>query len=144
MKTIVVPLDGSDIAESVLPVVAELARLKLDVHLVWAVLLGAGLYTGPQPGGYPPDIVQVLKKNAETYLNQVSERLARDGLRVHTHVPLHYSASGAIVEYAHYQENAFIAMSTHGRSGVGRWALGSVTNAVVRSGDLPVLIVRPS
>jgi nucleotide-binding universal stress UspA family protein len=76
-----------------------------------------------------------------TYLNRVKQRLAKDGIDVDTEQP-EGRAAEAIVASARKHQADLIAMTTHGRSGLGRALLGSVADEVVRTAPCPVLLVR--
>ena len=86
------------------------------------------------------DLEAELKKEAEEYLDQVAGRLKAKGLEVETKVLEGYPAA-AIAELAKETANGMVVMTSHGRSGLTRWILGSVTESVVRYSGEPVLIV---
>ncbi len=144
LKTIVAPLDGSELAESVLPTVTEVAKmLNLEVVLCRAYELPASDYYGSE--AYLPDYEEMTKQveaEAENYLRQKAEALKAAGLAKVSTVVLAGSGAEEIIRYAREHHNALVAMCTHGRSGVGRWVLGSVTEKVVRHSDDPVLVVH--
>ena len=81
--------------------------------------------------------------NARQYLQMTAERLRETGIRVDYAIEVGDAAT-AIVEYAREQSVDLIVMSTHGRSGLGRWVYGSVADRVLRSSAQPVLLVRAS
>jgi len=143
-KTIVVPLDGSELAESVLPTVAEFAKaLNLAVVLCRAFELAASAYYGSE--AYLPnyeEMTQQIRAEAEDYLREKAEKLKAAGVTTVSAVVLEGSGADQIIRYAHEHHDALVAMCTHGRSGVGRWVLGSVTEKVVRHSDDPVLVVH--
>ena len=125
LKQVIVPLDGSKLAESVLPHVVTLAKtLRLTAVLVR---------------------VTCRREEAESrdYLLEVGERLHRKGVSSIENVTLHGGPSEAIVDIGRQIQNSLVAMTTHGRSGIKRWLLGSVTDRVVKESGDPVLIVRP-
>jgi len=76
------------------------------------------------------------------YLASIGRKLAGKGLSVNWDA-LRGDAAKAIVEWAKRDAATLIVMATHGRSGLGRWVIGSVTDAVVRETKVPVLVVRP-
>lgn len=140
---VIVPLDTSALSEAALPIAQHIARsLGLNMRLVTVLPTLSQLYLGTQPVAYPADIVEKAEDASAEYLRGVSARLQRDGLAASWEV-LHGDAGDAIVDYARALPNNLIAMSTHGRSGLGRWLLGSVADRVVRSSGDPVLVVRP-
>ena len=137
LDKILVPLDGSVLAESALWTAVDLAgKNGATLTLVRAAqaytLLGADSIE-----------VQVMAvREAEEYLAEVLKRLEAKGVtRVETHV-WHGPAAAAIVEAAATQKVDLIVMCTHGRSGVGRLVLGSVAESVLRGTTTPILIVR--
>jgi len=153
LKTMVVPLDGSVLAEKVLPIAAELAsRLTLEIVLVRVL---TRLYFGP-----PDTILPLFSQNVfnqkelwaqasaevDEYLASKVEELRAQELPHVSSLLLESSAGGAaaeIIDLARKTPANLVAMSTHGRSGVGRWVLGSVTERVVRYSNDPVLVLRP-
>jgi nucleotide-binding universal stress UspA family protein len=144
LKTIVVPLDGSELAEAVLPTVTEVAKaLNLEVVLCRAYELAASAYYGSE--AYLPnyeEMTQQVRAEAEDYLREKAEALKGAGLAKVSVVVVEGSGAEQIIRYAREHHDALVAMSTHGRSGIGRWVLGSVTEKVVRHSDDPVLVVH--
>ncbi len=139
VKAMLVPLDGSKPAEAVLPHVKTLAKQGC-AGLVEVVLFGV---SEPlvESGYYIPDVLtkpEELKK----YLDAIGTRLKDANIRVRSEVRKGNPAE-QIIEYA--KENPFdlIVMSTHGRSGLGRWVFGSVADKVLHTASIPVFIVRP-
>lgn len=146
LKSIIVPLDGSKLAESVLPTVAEVAKnLALGVVLCRAYELAASAYYGRE--AYLPDydeMLRELKAEVEEYLAEKVESLKAAGLTKVSAVALAGSDAEEIVRYCREHPDGLVAMCTHGRSGVSRWVLGSVTERVVRHGGEPVLVLHAS
>jgi nucleotide-binding universal stress UspA family protein len=92
---------------------------------------------------HPQDLLARAEELVSMYLRDLAERIqSEDGTPAKWKV-LWGDAATEIVELARSTENNMVAMCTHGRSGVGRWVLGSVTDKVVRSSGDPVLVVRP-
>jgi nucleotide-binding universal stress UspA family protein len=146
-KTVIVPLDGSEVAESILPSVVDLAKaLNLDVVLMRSFSVPASLYVGDE-GYYPIDIEQDGKQfeaEARAYLTKKQDELTGPGMgNVATICPEGYAAD-EITTLSQRTPGAMIAMCTHGRSGISRWAMGSVTETVVHHAQVPVLIRRAS
>ena len=144
MKSVIVPLDGSSLAESALPMVSDLARaLKLDTILCRAYELPASAYYGSED--YLPnydELLAGLRQETSDYLSgQVAEMKSRKLENVSS-VALEGSAAEEIIRIARETPSSLIAMCTHGRSGVERWMLGSVTEKVVRYSGNPVLVLR--
>lgn len=141
LKTVVVPLDGSPLAERVLPDVAELARkMKLAVVLMRAYALPSSV-SGDDFGLYSADLLDQLESEARDYLAGKVNDLKDKGLeQVSSVVQIGYGAE-EIITLARNTPDNFVAMCTHGRTGVKRWVFGSVTERVVRHSGDPVLIV---
>ncbi len=136
MKRILVPLDGSPCAETVLPKVERLAAdLKMGICLLRVA------YAHTFPGVDPTDAEVKVVREAEDYLKTVQERLKGKGLKVDTHVRYGNEAE-EILDQAAMKEIDLLAMSTHGRSGVGRWLLGSVAEKILRHSPKPIFLVR--
>jgi nucleotide-binding universal stress UspA family protein len=144
LRSIVVPLDGSELAESVLPSVVEIAKsLDLEVVLCRAYELAASAYYGSED--YLPNYDEMLvnlKKEVEDYLADKAGSLKQAGLARVSWIAMAGSGADEIVRYSREHPDALIAMCTHGRSGVRRWILGSVTERVVRHCGDPVLVVH--
>ena len=147
LKRVVVPLDGSGLAEKVLPHVASLARkLKLEVQLVRAYALPPDAYLvadGVIDQG-PAQFRRSMHEECDKYLDGKVAGLRADGVDPVTATMIEGDAANEIVELAAGSPQSLIAMSTHGRSGVGRWVLGSVAERVVQHSRAPVLLIRPS
>ena len=144
MKSIVVPLDGSELAESVLPTVVEVAKaLDFEVVLCRVYELPASAYYGAED--YLPNydaLKAQVKDEASNYLEQKVEVLKEKGLAKVSSVVLEGTGPDEIIQFAQAHPDSLVAMCTHGRSGVKRWVLGSVTEKVVRHSGDPVLVVR--
>jgi len=142
LKTVVVPLDGSPLSERVLPDVAELAKkIKLAVVLLRAYALPPSV-SGDDFGLYSADLLDQLESEAKDYLAGKVKDLKTKGLEdVSSVVHIGYGAE-EIIKLARNTPDNFIAMCTHGRSGMKRWVFGSVTERVVRHSGDPVLIIR--
>ena len=144
IKSIVVPLDGSELAESVLPTVCEVAKtLDIEIVLCRAFELAATAYYGSED--YLPkydEMLREMKEDVEGYLKKKAEALMTSGITKVSWVALNGAGAEEIVRYANRYHDALVAMCTHGRSGVTRWALGSVTEKVVRQSAEPVLVVH--
>jgi nucleotide-binding universal stress UspA family protein len=158
MNTILVPLDGSTLAEQILPYIRTLAPiLSAQVRLLVVVpdpepdrLLTDSL-SGSYGVGMPPERYRERQQlaleeawaHAEGYLAAHTSRLQAEGLDVESEVRVGPAAEN-IVEVAQHMRATLIAMVTHGRSGLRRWALGSVADRVVQAAPAPVLLVRGS
>ena len=139
---VIVPLDGSPMAEQALPHAKELAAyLGLEVHLVRVVSQPMPAYMGPDAVEYYYDLDAELIKVATNYLKNVESSLKQEGLRV-TSRTFHGYAANNLVDYAKVLGQNLICMTTHGRTGLGRVFLGSVADKVLQEAVVPVLMVR--
>lgn len=130
-ERLLVPLDGSPLALAILPMVRELAAVTGGaVHLVAA-----------RPPGVGEGADRWLDDDLGGMLAEVARSLAAEGIRAETHLQTGNPAS-AILELADAVDADAIALSTHGRSGVSRWAFGSVAEKVLRQASCPVLVSR--
>ena len=145
LKSIVVPLDGSELAEGVLPAVAELAKtLKLGVVLFRAYSIPTSAYAGGE-GYYAvnyEELLTAMREEAVDYLEKRTEAVKKLGIANVSYVAKEGFAADEIISLARKSPDNLIAMCTHGRSGVKRWVLGSVTETVVRHSADPVLVLR--
>jgi nucleotide-binding universal stress UspA family protein len=145
INSIIVPLDGSPLAEKILPAVSSWARaLDLEVTLIRAYEFPDAAYL-TNAGLLRPDYETFrgsIRAEAADYLKAKENSLVAEGVRTVSTLTLEGAAADEIITYGQTASRAMIAMSTHGRSGVQRWILGSVTEKVVRHGDDPVLVVR--
>ena len=136
LSRILVPLDGSPLAESVLPQVVELANLrKAEVVLVRVALAHTF------PGANPADGQVRAVESAQRYLNKIQADLAAQGIAVQSVVRYGHAAE-EILDHAGTGAIDLIAMSTHGRSGIRRWVLGSVAETVARRAPVPVMLLH--
>jgi nucleotide-binding universal stress UspA family protein len=137
LRTILVPLDGSELAERALPEAADLARQP------GAQLLLVRAAEAHVPAVVDPTEAQVrVVQEAERYLAGVQARLAATGVTdVQTSV-WYGPPAYAIIEAARLRHADLIVMTTHGRSGLGRLILGSVAESVLRGTTTPILLLR--
>ena len=135
-ERILVPLDGSDCAEMVLP---KVERLAAELKATIALLRVALAHTFP--GGDPTDAEVKVVREAEEYLKKVEERLKKKGIKVDSHVRYGNDAE-EILDHAAQKDIDIVAMTTHGRSGVKRFLIGSVAEKVLRHSPKPVFLVR--
>ncbi len=145
LKSIVVPLDGSELAESVLPAVVEMAgKLSLEVILFRAFEIPYGLYAAAN-GYYAINFDKFIaetKAEINIYLETKCEELRRQGIEKVSSVSMEGLSADQIISFARNTPDNLVAMCSHGRSGLKRWALGSVTETVVRYSGDPVLVLR--
>jgi nucleotide-binding universal stress UspA family protein len=142
LDEVVVPLDGSAIAEQSLPHAIELAkRLDLDLHLVRVVMRPYMAYAEPDSVQYYFDLDSELTKVANEYLEDKAKEIVAREVGVTTQV-FHGLAAENLVDYAEALGNSIICMTTHGRTGLGRVVLGSVADKVLHDTGRPVFLVR--
>lgn len=141
-ERILVPLDGSELAEAILPFAEQIAG-PLDAELVLArvvepIVAAVGLASGEVGGD---DALRHHQMAAKRYLEELAERLTTKGLRVRTLAALGVPGL-EIPAMAEAEKADLIAMTTHGRTGVRRLLFGSVAEEVLRRASLPVLLFR--
>jgi nucleotide-binding universal stress UspA family protein len=141
-KRIIVPLDGSSLAEQILPQAIALAKLDTARLTLLTVLAPR---TSPQKaiaGQKAPwwdrDIAA-----AQAYLYRIAAQLRQDGCLTTTHVAIGENVGQVITDYAHNVRADLVAIATHGRSGVSRALRGSVADVVTRTGMPSMLVFRP-
>jgi len=147
---ILVPLDGSEIAEQVWPHVEALAeKFGSGVTLLRAIMPPVSpVVVAPMEASVTRSTAELYieameaeRQEASEYLSTLAERLRKRGLQVTQE--LHEGrAAGVILERAAAVGAELIAMTTHGRSGLERLVLGSVAEEVTRKAPCPVLLVR--
>jgi nucleotide-binding universal stress UspA family protein len=143
---IVVPLDGSELAEGVLPHVAEMIRGRgSQVHLLSVAPLlkgqaSAAVDASPSSASMSEERKRIERELAG-YLRTVAQRLEPVAADVQVGVRFGLPAD-EILTFAGEVDADLVAMSTHGRSGIGRWVFGSVADKVLRGATCPVLLVR--
>lgn len=149
-EKILVCLDGSKLAEQIIPFVIEQAnRFNSKIVLVHTVhedvILSPDIPGSPGvPIEMPGAAERLLKERdkAFDYLETIAASLREKGLETES-VVLEGAASEAIVSYANNNDIGLIAVATHGRTGLRRAVLGSVTDYILRESGLPVLVIRP-
>ena len=145
LTSIIVPLDGSGLAESVLPAAIQIAKkLSLEVYLIsvcdnpYSPFVSGG-------GHYAVNVdalMQDRRDQARNYLEAKMAELRQRGVEQISYLLQEGSAADEILSVAEQTPDSMIVMCSHGRSGVKRWALGSVTETVVRHSRNPVLVIR--
>ena len=143
-KQILVPLDGSVLAEKALPVATSLAQ-KFDSQIILlrsvdipSLVMGM---SEPGVGYWAVEAETQLQQEAETYLAAKQAELQEQGHNVRTLLRQNAPAE-EILDAASSEGVDLIVMSTHGRGGVARWAFGSVADKVARHSLCPILLVR--
>lgn len=137
LHQLLIPLDGSELAEQVLGPAAALGSLmKADFTLLRVVP------SRTEPAGPSEPALEQAKAEAQAYLERVAARLRDQALTVQTQVVSGKQAAVSILEVAQHHSTDLIALETHGRRGLSRLRLGSVADKVVRGACTPVLVHR--
>ena len=136
-KAILVPLDGSKLAEAILPEIEKVASC-MRARIILLRVCRAHVFPGKDPTEAEVEVV----RNAEKYLATIVADLNAKGFDVELHVR-YGDVAEEILNHSKRNEIDLISMSTHGRSGLGRWLLGSVAEKIVRHCEKPVLLLRP-
>jgi nucleotide-binding universal stress UspA family protein len=151
-ETMLVPLDGSPLAEKILPIVAELG-LQLDLRVL-LIQVVKHFYPAPPEaflpvfGASPPNLKKLREEaraEASRYLNERVAELKTRGLTHVEAVVVNGGVDGAaaeIIDLADKTKDCLVAMCSHGATGISRWLVGSVTERVVRHSSRPVLVIR--
>lgn len=146
-RNILVPLDGSELAESVLPHVEAIAKgcrvkevdlLKVIPHLTTSYMLRDQKYVEK----IEEAVIGKERADTDTYLDKIRKGLEAKGLKVRTSVHVGDPAT-EIANHAETMGSDLIVIATHGRSGPSRWVYGSVAEKVLRASCVPVMMVRP-
>ncbi len=154
IKHILVPLDGTPLAEHILePALTFGAAMQSELTLLRVITPVYPVTLPADPaifGGVATDIMDrveklhaELKKDATAYLEGIAERFRKDGLKIETRVVVEDQPGGAILENARAPID-MITIETHGRGGLSRLLLGSVADKVIRGSRLPILVHRPA
>jgi len=144
-EKILVCLDGSPLAEEILPYAKEVARRFGSRIVLLEVTAPPSAVVESTTGYYSaPTVAELQRKEeeAEAYLEGVERAIQEDGLEAES-ITLPGSPGKMIVSYAEESGSGLIALGTHGRSGLKRLAFGSVAEQVLRESGLPVLVIRP-
>lgn len=143
-QKIMIPLDGSKLAECVLPYAEEIARgCGAELRLV-RVVEPLHLYEGRESGISPEERRRIEAESmqvAGNYLRQIAEQLEGKGIKVRTEV-LMGKATDQLDNYANSNEVDLVIIASHGRSGISRWVWGSVADRMLRSLCMPVMMIR--
>jgi nucleotide-binding universal stress UspA family protein len=135
-RRMLVPLDGSRLAEGILPHVQELAK-SLAAELVLLRVAFAHAF----PGGDPIQAQVTAVQEAEDYVSGLAHTLQQEGVR--TEAKVRYGDPvEEILDHVARDHIDLIAMATHGRTGLARVVLGSVAENVLRQTPVPMLLVR--
>ncbi len=152
-KKIMVPLDGSDLAECVLPHVdGFVTALQGGAIIFVTVIEPTPIHYSEMGSDIDPHVFEIMQKNtkmvdeerisyAARYLKQVINQIKQDGVKFEAEVLVGHVAD-RLVDYIDANKIDLVLIATHGRSGISRWVRGSVADKVLRSSQAPVLMVR--
>jgi len=140
-KKILVPLDGSELAKKGLEEAEKLAQIFAAEIILFQVVPFMPIYGSPEL--VTPLIVDEKQKEAaEKYLHTLTEELKEKGFKVTSMVKTGQQVAAEIIDFSKESGADLIAMCTHGRSGITRWVLGSVTLKVLTRAETPILLIR--
>ena len=144
-EKILICLDGSSLAEQIIPYAIEIALRANSKLVLLEVTTPPGAVVQPLIGYYyatPLEKIQRDGKVSGEYLQRVARRIRRKHIHVEcTTIP--GDPGRTIVDYANNNDVDLIALSTHGHGGLGRLVFGSVTDYVLKNSDLPILVRKP-
>lgn len=136
-KRVLLPLDGSPLAERVLTPALEMAK-SVGVELFMIHVVEKGSFYG---FGHDEAHIDAEIEAAQTYLDELRDRAIPAGVAVHSHIEVGSSAD-AIVDYAEAQEIDLIVVSSRGDSGFNNWMFGSVAEKVMKGAPCAILVIR--
>jgi len=145
-QKVMVPLDGSELAECVLPHVEAIAKGCNTKNIIFLQIVepfqprgGTGHIFGE---GDAERINAERKAAAEKYLAKMLSQVKYEGVNVESEIISGKPAAEGIADYVTKNGVDLVIIATHGRSGISRWVLGSVADRILRSSCVPVLMVR--
>lgn len=139
---ILVPLDGSALAERAIPHAEEIAK-GTGAELILIQVIGIPLADAPEAGPAEEEkAFQAEVDSARAYLESIGVRLRPAGMKVRS-VVARGDADSEILGFAHRENVDILVMSTHGRSGISKLLMGSVAQKVMLTTKRPVLLVKP-
>jgi len=146
---ILVCLDGSKLAEQILPYATEQAlRFNGKLTLLQVMTMPSSAYVGAE--GISTGMVDIIEEEIRrqepeigAYLDGIAQPLLEKGIDLECVILRPSSAGAAIVDYARDNSINLICIATHGHSGLGRIIFGSVADHVLRESGLPVLLIKP-
>jgi nucleotide-binding universal stress UspA family protein len=144
---IMVPLDGSELAECVLPHVEAIAKGCVASSVVFVRVVEPYILPATAGDYVSPTVWSKIESEqrtiAENYLDKLLKRLDYGTVKIKSEV-LEGSVAQGLIDYVNKNDVDLIVIATHGRSGIGRWVWGSVAERILHSSVVPVLIVTPS
>lgn len=140
-KKILVPLDGSPLAEKALDHAVRMARAFDSEIILFEVVHFMPIYGSPELVA-PLLVDEKQKELAEKYLAKVAREIEAKGVKVRSLVKTGQQVAIEIIDFAKENRVDMIIMSTHGRSGISRWVLGSTAHKVLTRAETPILLLR--
>jgi nucleotide-binding universal stress UspA family protein len=140
-KKILVPLDGSQFAEEALSHAESLAKYEGAEIILLRVAVTPARYFFAHNPAEGNNIISMIEKEAQSYMKAKVSKLKMTGVKV-TGITRDGSAPDVILDVAEETHADMIAMTTHGRSGIQRWLLGSVADRVVHYSHIPVMLIH--
>lgn len=140
---IILPLDGSELAEQALPHIKALSAgldAAIDIVRVYSLLTNAYYAEGYVPNF--EEIIDQMREEISAYVAGKTAELDADGLKHGDGIIKEGDPAANIIDLAQETPNSLIAMCSHGRSGIGRWVLGGTADRVIRHSGDPVLVIR--
>ncbi len=141
---ILVPLDGSELSECSLEHIKPAATGGGTAEVILLRVVeppNSGEVSAWSQAGYTvTDVQNRIKKDARDYVSRAAEKLVNQGISARSEM-IEGRAAETILDYAEKNGVDLIIISTHGRSGISRWAFGSVADRVVRHSPIPVLVI---
>jgi nucleotide-binding universal stress UspA family protein len=143
-ERMLIPLDGSEVAEAILPFAEQVAGpLDAEVILFRVIDPPSPVELVASAGVVAPDSFTTRDVEAKAYLSEIQRRLSKKGLlHARTRVAFGGPPAEEILAAAKATGADLIAMATRGRSGLGRALFGSVAESVLRASPVPVLLIR--
>ncbi len=148
LQKILVPLDGSKLAEQALPYAEAIAQ-KFGAEIILLLVLQSppvAILSDPYGGAavydYDEMIMAEKRKTAQDYLGSLQANLGKQNISARIEVLETSSVADGIVDIASQEEIDVIVKTTHGRSGLSRWVYGSVATKVLQHAPCPIFLVR--
>ena len=145
-KNVLVPMDGSELAECVLPhvetVVKGCGTKKVTfIRVVEPVVLPIGIGGEYFNAQVMTEMEEYETSSAQNYLDEITEKIGYEGVTVEAKL-LQGRAAESLIDYALANKIDLIIIATHGRSGISRWVRGSVANHILHSATVPILMIQ--
>ena len=142
-KKILVPLDGSTLAEAVLPHAQALAKAEGAELILLSVPVVPNLEFLTRSPNLATQVIEASEKETEVYLIKEEAKLTKEGSKV-SHIMREGPIPEMILKVAEEVHADVITMSTHGRTGIQRFLMGSVADRVVHYSHIPVMLIHPN